>query len=179
MVSTSELMARETAAEEAFQASGQAQKYKDAVKERIALVVASGDSQPKRRFRNLWGLNPVKSQELLYYKAGDFGINDLRVGGKRIDTDLSVAEDLVTQVVDELTKGREVDYSEPVEGTIKSLNTFTTVTKVPSLGIELHRTDFFFKPWIRKPDGSVAVEFIPGYNPHIATHLDVVLASEK
>lgn len=90
-------VSREGESIEKFKASGEAAKFEDALKRRINLVASNANGT--RKPRNLFGLLPIKEQELLRMIDDDRGIKGIWVAGKRFKYDLPVAEDLVINVL--------------------------------------------------------------------------------
>lgn len=159
--STVEMWNRQKAAREELRKKGVEDVFKAGVRNKIKLVIDSAVG--RRTFRNLWGLNLVRQQELFHWNYG-LGLfpDSTFVGGRRfgIYSDLGeLGEELVSNVMDEF--GGYGLVSEEEKGHKESKIETRTVYK-SGAGVEFHRLAYRINRIQKVGDRE---EWVPGFPP--------------
>lgn len=160
------------AAEEHLKGGGLKDSYEERIRGRIRLVVDS--SAGRRTLRNLWGLKPVRQQELFKWEdGGGLFPESTFVGGRHFDFHSEageLGEELVGTVINEF--GDAGTISEQQEEHDNSVIKTTLVLGSES-GVAFRRTSYRENRRLR--DGDVE-EFVPGFLPTFAFFWDVVFS---
>lgn len=159
-LSTVELWNREIDARQDLEQSGETDVHKARIRDRIQLVVDSASGH--RTFRNLWGLKPVRKQELFHW-IGDDGLFPSRsyVGGKGLGINSllgGVGEGLAEEVMDEFGERDQVSVTE--EGHTKPTIISTDIYRSQK-GIEFHRIAYRENRRIHVSDPEAWIPGIP------------------
>ena len=163
-LSTVEVMAQQRRQYESFKNSGQEEAIKNRLNRRVQLVLDGIGG--RRTPRNLYGLRPIRRQELFAWYDDQRGPAIPRVAGKSFDFGVEEGESLVEWLVQE-----HGGLVLPTEESGRETSTVKLVDRYPCpSGVEFRRTAYLENRILHIGD---TPEFIPGFSPTYAIYWDV------
>lgn len=155
--STAETFSRDQVNEAALQSSDQESIFRNRINQRVQLVADSLEG--KRRFRNLWGLRPVRQQELYHFTDGDGLFPSVTwVAGRQFHFGAHLGEDLVESSAYQLGQSIKGNHDEIGRNRLTIIDSWTSQL---ANGLIFKRTAYSENRTL--PDGSQ--EFVPGFPP--------------